>query len=395
MRLACAVGLAIVAGLAAGADPAIPGPAQPGAAAPAEGQDDQAWRNEPAPEWVVPGARITMHSVTATTLKKNDPLNPRIGVAGSGYQQYDILAVTPAGVLMEYRHYVIPLNETQPQLIETQLKMVDTGSGGDLWIPASEMANPQLTTAEDANPKVELGPYELEGETYDGIHVTKTEQNGEITVRRVYDQHTGIILYQSELLDNAEQRLHIYSEYRSYRTAQFPWQRSAFTEQVRGFSRLVYDFRVTKHVQGFPDQHRNSDLTYEIGQSTETLMHVGVTVTPHVPSGAPPMRDTPQEPVPQMLSTNQRLGPYIAPDVLGRLENGQVLDEDATVGYTIRVTDVYQVDGVTLVEITEQGPGNSYSVVNTYDASVGLLVAAVREVPGLDLTYESTLKSVE
>jgi hypothetical protein len=360
------------------------------------GQGDDHWTDDPAPDWVVPGARITLYSTTATTLKENNPENPQIGVAGTSYEQYDIIEVTPAGVLMEVRLYTIPINQTRPQLTEVKLLLVDAASGGQLWVPRSELANPQLTTAEDANPKIETGSYQIEGETYDAIHFTKTErQIGDIIIRRVYDAHTGIMLFQSETSDNPQRRIIVSSEYRTYRAARLPWQGSAYTDQVRGFTRLVYDYTVTQRTPGFPDQHRRAEINYEIGQSTQTLLNVGMVFKRHVPRNAPPTSEDNPDPIPQTLSTNQRLGLYIAPDVLGRLENGQVLDEDPTVGYTIAVSNVYEVDGVTLVEITERGPGNSYTLTTTYDASVGLLVHAMHTVPGLDRTYERVLVRVE
>ncbi|MEM9414314.1 MAG: hypothetical protein AAGA29_02395 [Planctomycetota bacterium] len=356
----------------------------------------QAQPQDAAPDWVVPGVRITLYGETGTTLKENDPENPRIPVGGSGYQQFDVVAVTPEGVLMEVRYYQIPIGQTHPQLTDVQLKLFDAASGGQLWVPESERTNVPVTTAPDANPRIELGPYELEGDTYDAIHFLKTERNGEVTVRRVYDQRTGLLLYQSETLDDAEGKAIVWSRFDGYRVAQLPWQGSTLTDRVRALDRLVYESVVIKHAQPpLPEQRVGSDITFEIGQTTEHLMQVAVTARRHVPRGAPPTTDPDPTPVPQMISTHQRLGLYIAPEVLSQLESGQRLDEDPAIGYRIVVTDVYQVEGVTLVEITEQGPGNSYTANTTYDASVGLAVAGRKTIPALDITIESTLIRVE
>ncbi|XAL98485.1 hypothetical protein OT109_12960 [Phycisphaeraceae bacterium D3-23] len=363
-------------------------PQQPG--------QDEPWAQDAAPDWVVPGARITLYGQVANTLKKNDPQNPRIGTAGTGYQQYDIIAVTPAGVLMEYRNYVIPLNETRPQLSDVQLMLVDAASGGQLWVPRSELQNIPVTTDPDANPKIELAPYTIDGDTYDAIHFTRTQQNnGTHTTRRVYDQRTGLVLYQSETLDNDEGTAINNSEFRSYRVAQLPWHGTQYTDRVRGLDKLVYDFTSTNVTPGLPPQSIGRAVTFDLGQSTESIMQVAVSMQRHAQRGAPPMDDAASQPVEQMLCTNQRLGLYIAPDVLTQLEDGQDLDVDPDIGYRIVVTDVYQVDGVTLVEITEHGPQNSYVSTNTYDASVGLLVHAEQTIPGLDMVHESVLIAVE
>ncbi|MFI4860873.1 MAG: hypothetical protein ACIAXF_09360 [Phycisphaerales bacterium JB063] len=393
------------------------------------------------PDWVVPGARITQFGAVAQHTKRNRTRDSRwreedeearqrdidsgmpmdeverrarereeqrasdrrlynSGTGGYSFTQYDIIAVTPVGVLIQSRLYLIPPLGGDPQLsgnITTSL--VDHATGGGLWMRPADIEAAQPDRGENGGPTVFKANYAIGEHSFDAIFLVN--KGGEYTRRQVYDCATGIQLYQSELTDTADIRSHAYSELSLYRVAQLPWHGSRYTQQIVNLTKLTYDSAIVHVAEQLPP-----DLQADVGRIPDVRMDVDMEITfqvtdPEVigaiieldidmPTGPNQTTETRK-----LLSPNERLGLYIAPDILSQLESGQVLDEDPAIGYRIVVTDVYQVEGVTLVEISEIGKNNCYTSVCTYDASVGLLVAGVQEVPALGQRYESSIRSVE
>jgi hypothetical protein len=258
----------------------------------------------------------------------------------------------------------------------------------------ADIAATQDTTDPNAAAKVERGPYEIDGESYDAIFFVTRE--GNTTQRRVYDERTGVQLYQSDLTEDSANRSHAFGEYTGYRVAELPWIGTEFTPQVQGFTKLSYEGKLvmialqTPGLERMPDFECGLESDVTFAAVTPRLIGVNIEVDIDMPHG-PNQTNERQD----MIAPSQRLGLYIDPAVLSRLERGQVLDEDPGIGYRIVVSDVYEVQGVTLVEITEQGRGNSYRNVLTYDASVGLQVAGVWNKPMLDQRIELELVRVE
>ncbi|MEM9414313.1 MAG: hypothetical protein AAGA29_02390 [Planctomycetota bacterium] len=356
-----------------------------------QGGNNQAQQAGP-PEWVVPGARFTQYGATAQGSREVKPERVS-GAAGTSFVQYDVVAVTEVGVVIESRIYMETGPNTPAQLTNTNTALVDHATGGGLWMRPADIAAEQPTTDENAATKIEKGPYEIDGDTYDAIYYTTRQ--GNTTQRRVYDQRTGIQLYQSDLTEDTQNRSHAYTEYVGYRVAQLPWIGTEFTQQIQGLTKLTYRGELVSVMPPAPDLNM-PDLRYgfeaEIAFQAVTPHLIGVNIAfeldmPQGPDQTNEKRD--------LVAPGQRLGLYIHPDVLSRLENGQVLDEDPAIGYRIVVTDVYQVQGVTLVEITEQGRGNCYYNKATYDASVGLQVASEWTQPAMSQRIESQLDAVE
>lgn len=404
-----------------------------------QGQTPQA--QPVVPDWVVPGARITEYGAVAQHTKRNRTRDNRwreederarqrdidsgmsmdeverrarqreeqrasdrrlynTGTGGYSFIQYDVVAVTDVGVLMQTRLYAIPPLGGPPELsgnITTQL--VDHATGGGIWMHPDTIEATPNSRAEDGGPVVYRGEYTIGEHTFDAIFVVTA--GGEYTRRQVFDCETGMQLYQSELTDTADIRSHAYSELSGYRVAELPWNGTTFTEQVQGLSKLTYDGAiVTVAEQLPPDLQFGNERIPDVRQEIEIELAFQVTSDLFIGSNTTfevdmPRRQNQTQEKQDVISPNDRLGLYIDPAVLSQLEAGQVLDQDPAVGYTIRVTDVYQVDSVTLVEITEVGRNNSYTAVSTYDASVGLLVAAVQNVPSISQRFEMSLRSVE
>jgi hypothetical protein len=365
----------------------------PGGANPLDRTGDNRGEAVAPPEWVVPGARITQYGSAVQGSREVKPEQVS-GSGASSYVQYDIVAVTEVGVLIESRIYMEPPTGGAPQLTDTTTSLVDHATGGGLWMRPADIAATQDTTDPNAAAKVERGPYEIDGESYDAIFFVTRE--GNTTQRRVYDERTGVQLYQSDLTEDSANRSHAFGEYTGYRVAELPWIGTEFTPQVQGFTKLSYEGKLvmialqTPGLERMPDFECGLESDVTFAAVTPRLIGVNIEVDIDMPHG-PNQTNERQD----MIAPSQRLGLYIDPAVLSRLERGQVLDEDPGIGYRIVVSDVYEVQGVTLVEITEQGRGNSYRNVLTYDASVGLQVAGVWNKPMLDQRIELELVRVE
>ncbi len=350
----------------------------------------------PPPDWVVPGARITQYGASVQGSKEVKPEQVS-GAGGTSYVQYDIVAVTEIGVVLESRIYFEPRPGAAPELTNVNTALVDHATGGGLWMRPADIANTPNTEPNDPNTAdatVERGVYQIDDDSYDAIFfITKA---GNTTQRRIYDVRTGIQLYQSDLTEDTQNRSHAYSEYQGYRVAELPWIGGEFTQQMQGFTKLDYGgamVMIAEQVPGLdrlPDLRIDVDIELAFAATSPVLIGANITMDIDMPQG--PNQTSERR---EMLSPSQRLGLYIPPDVLSRLERGQVLDEDPAIGYRITVTDVFQVQGVTLVEITEQGRGRGYYSRATYDASVGLQVDSEWYQPEMGRRVESQLQRVE
>lgn len=390
------------------------------------------------PDWVVPGARITQYGASSQHTKRNrtrdnswreederarqrdideglpmDEVERRArqreegrasdrrlyntGTGGYGFTQYDIVAVTEAGVLMELRTYGVPLaGDQSPQLgVGTAVLLVDHATGDGLWLLPDAIEAMEESDGSDGGLVVYKAPYSIGEHRFDAVALVNA--SGDTTIRRVYDRATGMQLYQSQVTDTADLRSHVYSEMSGYRVAELPWIGGRFSQQVQGFTKLVFQGAMVYTVEQLqsgserlPETRIEMGVEFAISAATDELIDAEMAVEIDAPNG---QRESNQKR--ELLSPNSRLGLYIEPGVLARLEDGQVLDQDPAIGYTIRVTDVYQVDGVTLVEITEAGRNNSYTVVSTYDARFGLQVAYVSRHPALNRRIEMNLTGVE
>lgn len=394
------------------------------------------------PEWVVPGARITQFGAVAQQEKKNPGRESRwreqerearqrdidaglsadeverrarqreenraadrrlfkVGTGGYSFTQYDIIAVTDVGVLVESRIYALPPLGGAPEVNPmVNKRLVDHATGAGLWMSPATIEATEESRGEDGGLIVYKAPYTIGEHTFDAIMIVLT--NGEYTRRQIYDRATGMQLYQSELTDTNLIRSHAYSELTGYRVAELPWLGTQFTEQVQGFRKLTYSGAMVFVADQLPPDLQQPglgripdtrmELTAEFAYEAVTPELIGTAMTGRIrmPNGQD--QNTEAE---ILHSPNARFGLYIDPAVLNGLREGQVLDEDPAIGYTIRVTDVYQVQGTTLVEITEAGRNNSYTSVVTYDARVGLMVASVTNTPSLSQRMESQLQAVE
>lgn len=390
------------------------------------------------PEWVVPGARITQYGASSQHTKRNRTRDNRwreedererqrdidsgmpmdeverrarqreeqrasdrrlynTGTGGYGFTQYDVIAVTEAGVLLELRTYGVPLvGDQSPQLaVGTAVSLVDHATGGGLWMLPDAIEAMEASDGSDGGLVVYKAPYSIGEHRFDAIALVNA--SGDTTIRKVYDRATGMQLYQSQVTDTTELRSHVYSELTGYRMTELPWVGGRFTPQIQGMTRLTYQGAMVHTVEQLqagperlPEVRMEMQVEFSFADTTESLIGTEMTVEVEGPNGR---RQSDQKR--ELLSPNNRIGIYIDPAVLDRLEVGQVLDQDPAIGYTIRVTDMYQVDGVTLVEITEAGRNNSYTVVATYDARYGLQVAYVSRHPAVNQRIEMNLAGVE
>lgn len=343
------------------------------------------------PSWVVPGARITESFQFSNARRENKPEEVS-GVAGSGFTQYDIVAVTPEGVVVQAHSYSVYEPGRPLELSESRIALVDFATGGSLWMRPEDIATTQPTNDPEAQVLREV--MEIGGESYETI-IFLTRQ-GNTMIRKVYDIRTGIRLAETALTEDAQNRNHQAATYAGYRVAELPWIGTEFTQQVQGLNKLTFEGAMvftspqTPGIEGIPDLEMDFDAEFAFTVASPQLIGVTITFDLDMPEG-PNQTNERREPI----CPGQRLGLFIHPDVLSQLEQGQVLDEDPAIGYRITVTDVYQVEGVTLVEITEQGRGNGYHMKVTYDARVGLQVASEWTQPTMNQRIEAQLERVE
>jgi hypothetical protein len=321
----------------------------------------------PAPGWLTPGTRITYYAAAAS--------RPHPRASGQGYTQVNVVWLDRAVAVLELRSYTITGPGGATSILGYAGAVEPPGAGGDYWL------NPQVLdgVAAQSTPgaRIVRTPYAINGKQFDA---TWFQTGGQTWV---YDRASGVLLHSSAVAGRERDRdrdpsLLTQSTLVDVRRVAVPWSTGPVPAWVGQTRSLRYQGTYTLRVTGFPVPVA---VTFTLRQRGVNWARYTQTIATPGAAGMPPSTTE----YDRVFGPAQIGGLWIAPQAMGSLHPGQVLDSDRFSGVTTTVGPISRTpQGGQVVGITEAGAGHRIDYV--YDRASGLLVAAT--------LYDGLLNSV-
>jgi len=365
----------------------------------------------PAPEWIVPGTRLSYFSSVsdvedaAGAVKLVPDPNGNItdssgnrfsegnevtrGVAGAGWDCFDIVAVEPGVVVITMRQYA-NLNGLQGPCIPTNASSVMIHpSGCDYYLHPKLLA--QLQESSNNGISVIKGTINHRGQTYNAVRSTVEIPNSRQS--SMFDLASGVQLTHNSSFEYDKGTAYRASgntyegqrrtgrslannQFISVRKMELPTEQMALPEWVRTMKRAQYQGMTVD--SGTPDMGLGS-ITVNLSIDV-TTQYVGKTFAMYKISVARQMQGVaPMEPTSILTATGPGSvdGFWINPNVLKTMQTGQMLDSDPNTGVQCGVEYVGPGENGSPIVVLTWG-NDAYRFSAMYDATDGKLLAASR-----------------
>ena len=350
------------------------------------------------PEWVAPGTRITWYLGSSSSpsvnssLKEDDQGNwydpttgkrfsdvAQQGTASAGYLQLNVAGVSPEGMGVEVRNYVLADAQTGSTYIASIGSLIGNRETlGEYWIHPAKLATMQ--PGDQGGMTIIRGPYPMEGRVYDSVTMKVTTGYG--TTRHTYDTKTGLCISYSSALTGAGvstidpnsgrvsgargQTTIVVLRLLAFRELDLPWRRAPLPDWIQ--AGREFGFSGTYHNQ-IPGGIDMPPWRVDAGISVQNQQDGFAT-------GKFQWRLSTGFSQPTTESSDLVIGPgliggiHCAPAALARFPAARILDEAAIT--RVRTTLVGS-DGK-IATIREEGPLES--LVYNYDLRSGKLVGS-------------------
>lgn len=316
-------------------------------------------RNAPAPRWLRAGTRVSYRLNFANFARDRDQPTP----SGSGLIQYDIVAQNRQNVVM-----LSTMINTQIQGQITPLSYkVERPGIGEIWFSPRVLETAEAAASADF--EVARLPLEVEGETYDVIHMTShtVTDEGQGETVWAFEVETGLLVFYREALfwPDGSQRSGTTVSFLAQRQIRLPWRNGTLPEWLeRG-----YEF------------HFNGSQAVDVGvgsavpvamSATTRIAKVGANWSEHTQTVV--MYGQQMEGSSGATGVQQLFGGFwLPPEALDVLETGDVLDQDRLTGIETQVVEANNQ------QIVIQASGAGYLSQLAYDARDGRLTSIYLE----------------
>lgn len=353
-------------------------------------------RTAPAPPWVRPGVRITYFSAAAVipggrhhyvedehgnwidrTTGKRYRQEEFPGAAGQGYTQINVVGLDQSHSALDI--WSLGIVDAQERVaIRVAVGTVGyPGAGADWWLsPQVLAAQPNVMTPQL---KVLRMPYVLGGRTFQAIRFQTVNERGFLAWN--YDQESGVLIrsvtssvggpIQGPLAqgDSREgQTMITHNDIREVRAIAIPWASDPMPAWVRELRVLRYDGQMT--ATAYPGA---SPVVFPISVTFER-QYLGPNWARYVQQVKAPGYNPP---LARVFGSAQFAGLWVPPAALGRLQPGQVLDQDRVTGVVTSVGQIGQLAGnINGVVISLVGSG--FRLDQVYDRQSGVLAYSSR-----------------
>jgi hypothetical protein len=349
-------------------------------------------KGSPAPEWAVPGTRLTYYSALASvpgslyyyTPNENGDWesgdgkrwdqweNP--GSAAHGYTSVDFLAVEPDRAVMSLQSWGKDLitNKISP-LAGKRSGQTSLPGGGDWWIhPRALAAVPQFLQIRGIEEMkvLRMRQKTIHGKFYDVLRFQFEYEKSRHVI--AYELATGLLIFKASVSSGTGGRFsrgntNIFQIwYTERRRLQLPWGGAAIHEGLSPGRSFQYQGTLTTIV---PAAGHTMTLPLTADLRVTGAGRNWFTYDQTARMGALPGMPAPAPEVTKVASGTWQVDPmWIPPAVLGQLRAGQVIDQDPT----LRETTSVKSAGAGSVVISSVG--EAAVVERTYDAASGLMV---------------------
>jgi hypothetical protein len=298
---------------------------------------------------------------------------PTRGAGGEGYRVLQVGHVDADVAQIGVRFYL--LDGGRSMFTKEDGLVTHAGCAGDVWVHPSALAS--LPDMEQGGVRVLRGPYRLGERTFDAIRIHTTTGSG--FVAYVYDLVSGLLIYSgssavggavltpdgtsSAVVPGSTQLSNVWIV--DVSTVDVPWRDAPAPPWLGRVRTLDYQGTYTVVMSGSPVFPLPIQERLTVGASGSDWFVVQVD---SAMSGTGGM--TYQDQGTMTYGRASIGGPWIAPEALGRLSEGQVIERCDVVGYATSVSAA----GPASVTISEVGPMHRRDRV--YDRRTGMLTAS-------------------
>ncbi len=363
-------------------------PAQPGQVPGAlQGMgNDVAANNAAAPAWVKEGMRLTYKSAVATTV--NQVGAPGAG-GGAGVYTVDIVALARGKVGLETRFYVGGPDTQQPATLSTTTGTLANASSCDFWIHPDQLA--RMLKTPPGGVKIAQMPLEINGRQIQTIRIQTGQAQpapaGGAESTGYYEPASGVLVQQLTKTIGAQSTQSSIMTMVEMRERKLPWSLGRPPSWLAKFKKYTYTGGVQFFIPGSDIQVPPTPVTimYEVTGNGPNYIVARQTVQAGQAGGGGQST--------LVFGPTQFCSIYLPPIELRQLRQGQVLDEDKTLGTRLVVSGVGQAAyGRNVATIVEDGPG--YTQVCDYELETGILLAAMYQNKSLNQTVQVALSEV-
>jgi len=297
------------------------------------------------------------------------------GAAGAGYTQLTIASINNGQAVVDARTFLInPENQAVTNITSSGF-VVPANQGGEYWGDPRAMA--QLQPGNQGNGlRVFKGPYTLGQKQYNVVRLTTRTQSG--YSQYTYDLDTGIMISMGTSAIGQTQMLPgvaggdstvggantsiTQAFFVGMRKVNLPWIGQRGTADVTNLRQLEYTGTYNSAVANAGEVNWGFGLRWDINKIDEWSASMRQSTAIDYKNGAQPQPDVSDR-------TGSLATLWIDPQILGRLQQGQVIDDDP---YTKKKLSVAGNQNGSLA-ISEQGP--TETTIAFYDQRSGMLSA--------------------
>ncbi len=327
--------------------------------------------NVAGPAWMKPGVRLTFWGGSALIPGVNTVLVPddngdwktpdgrsfkpadNPGGGGMGYQQLTVANVVNGTAIVDARNFLLNPQTQACTSIGAGGYILPVNNGGDYWGDPQQLK--QMRAGTNGPVRVFRGPYKLGDKTYDVVRIT-TKVDGGYT-QTTYDTDSGIVLSLGSCTTGAAQmtpgpngaggmgdgNTHmVQCFFVGMRQTELPWTGQRATPDLAQLKQLDFAGSYSTAVQMAGTITWPYTSHWDIGKLDEFSVQMKQTFAIDYRNGQPPQ--------PQ---TSDRAGSltcvWVDPRILGKLQQGQVIDEDPITKMKLSVAGV-QNGSVVFVE---------------------------------------------
>ncbi len=364
-------------------------------------------KNQPAPQWVKEGTRMSYYSATAFVPAVNEKFIPDeegnwvgvksgkryrreeiFGSAGHGVTQVDVLSVEGGLAALKINSWLYS-TFTGPLVPIKQGAYIGPAGGGDWYIHPQVLAN--LQERRGGGVTILRMPYQLNERTYNAVRIQQEDERS--IFAHVYDMQDGKLLatFNSVVSPDGSGTTFAYATLLGVRDMDLPWLGQNLPQWPRKGSVLRYDGTKTYEA-------KRAAYTYPVSISLELVLnHIGqryytYSQTSSVSASGFPTQYYQDSQISGGIGETG--GIILPPAALAALREGQVIDIDPVTGITVSVKDVGR-DATGRSIVTLQASNQAYSAETTYDVERGVMIAfsdfkwgeEVNEYTNLQLTH--------
>jgi len=340
-----------------------------------------------APDWVKSGLRLTYYSAISITPHRThywfpdesgdwvDETGKRYGrgdmpgAAGHGLTQVTVAALDAENAVMDVQAFGFSRFTGPPVHLISVGQTSMPAFGSDYWIHPAVLNG--LPASLGPRTKCVKMATTIEGKKYQAIRFQ--HESGDARFVWMYELETGLLLHVNHAVHGREGTTLTHMNFRSKRLLDLPWMNKPLPEVLGRVNSLDFEGTQMQPMGGDRVFSRNVSAEAIMRKRAPSWQSYDLRIIEAMLPGMPPNETR----VMRVTGMAMIGGLALPPDVLAKLEAGQLLDTDPMTRCAVRVKEI----GPVRVVISESGEQHRFEYV--YSRRTGLLIGWSRTDPHL------------